>query len=374
MSKKLNILLVNETSGPGGAETIVYEIARNLAPDQFNVSVVLFRKGWFVDHLRSNGVETEVIESKRSWDISFMHRLASHCRKKDIDIIHAHLPGANLYCSLVGAMLRIPVITTAHNELIMPGFSERFVGLKNFLIRHLSTRNVLVADFMRNSYMTRGKYHSSNVTTIHNGIRFVPVPGQDELMRLRQDIGITTDDIIIGNVANFRTPKGHQYLIEAAGIICRELPQVKLLLIGEEGDGTIKSMINNKISALGIKPQVKSLGFRTDIPQLLYLMDIFVLASISEGLPLSVVEAMAAAKPVVVTDVGGLSEVVTNNENGYLVPPADPKKLAERLITLAKDKKLRQTMGEHGRWVVQAEFSMEKMIDKYQKLYLDITS
>ena len=369
MKTKLNILMVNETSGPGGAETVLFEIARNLDRERYNVAAVLFRDGWFVGHLRSHGIATEIIPSNRSWDISFIRRLAAYCREHKIDLLHAHLPGANLYCSVVGKLVGIPVVTTAHNELVMPDRKERFVRTKSWIIRKLASANVLVADFMHDNYIKLGGFKESELMTIHNGIQIHLPPPPERLAELRTELGLRDDDLLIGNVANLRTPKGHQHLLDAAGIVCQELKNAKILLIGEEGDGTIKSMIEQKREALGIKDQVWIMGFRRNIPELLHLIDIFVLSSISEGLPLSVVEAMAARKPVVVTEVGGLSEVVTDGVDGFIVPPANPKLLAEKLTLLGRDKNLRKTMGEAGFHSVKEEFSLETMIARYQALY-----
>lgn len=369
MKKRLNILMVNETSGPGGAETVLFEIACNLNRERYNVSVVLARQGWFVEHLRSHGIPTEVITSNRSWDISFVKRLAAHCRTQEIDLIHAHLPGSNLYGSIVGKMIGIPVITTGHNELVMPDRRERFVKIKSWIIRKFASANVLVADFMHVNYIKLGGYRENEIMTIHNGTKFCQPPTQDVIDKLRDELNLKPDDIIIGNVANLRTPKGHQYLVEAAGIVCNKLPQAKFLLIGEEGDGSIRMMIKEKATSLGVTDRVKLLGFRKDIPELLHLLDIFVLSSISEGLPLSVVEAMAAGKPVVVTNVGGLSEVVTDGVDGYIVPPAQPEALADKLLKLAEDKSLREKMGAIGFDNVKVEFSLETMISRYENLY-----
>ena len=369
MNRKRNILIVTESSVPGGAETVVLNIAKNLNRDRFNVSVVLFRPGWLLDQLMEFGVDVHVMESTRSFDFGFVMGLRRFCRDRRINLINSHLPGANMYCSMVGMLARIPVITTVHNELVMPGYEERFVTIKNFLTRNFATRHVLVAEYLKDEYITKGKYSADSIEIIRNGIHFRPQPDESTLDDLRKELSIGELDILIGNVANFDPPKGHNHLVEVAALVCKKNPQIKFLLIGDERDGEIANPLKEKVALLGLTDRILFLGFRTDVPKLLYLLDIFVLTSISEGLPLSIIEAKAAAKPIVATDVGGVSEVVADGQNGYLVPHGGESIMADRLIKLANDSSLRQSMGTNGYEEARAMFSMETMIDKYQVLF-----
>ena len=368
MSKKFNILLMIETSGPGGAETVLYNIAKNLDRTRFEPRVVLFRPGWFQGFLEDNGIAVEVIHSRRAWDLSFIIRLIGYCRRQRIDLIHGHLPGANLYGSLAGACLRIPVIATLHNEFLIPGSTERHNWLKLFLIRQLVDKLVVVADFMQNDYIHKGKFPQAKLATIYNGINIDGPKTKSDPENLRRELNLKADDLIIGNVANLRPPKGQKYLIEAAAIICQRLPQAKFLLIGE-GSGRLKEEAERQIADLKLLDNVQLLGFREDVPELLRLFDIFVLPSTSEGLPMSIVEAMAAAKPVLATKIGGLPEIVAEGENGYLVEPANVEALAQKLKLLLENDKLRAVMGERGRQIANEKFSLRMMIEKYQDLY-----
>jgi len=368
MSKKFNVLLMIETSGPGGAETVLFNIAKNLDRARYNPRVVLFKPGWFKGLLEENGIVTEIIHSRRAWDISFLYRLLGYCRRNKIELIHGHLPGANLYGSLAGALMGIPVIATLHNEFLIPGSTERHNWIKHFLIRRLTNKLVVVADFMQSDYIKKGKFPRAKLTTIYNGIHMGDPTGLRDPDRLRQELNLKKDDLVVGNVANLRPPKGQKYLIEAAAIICQRLPQAKFLLIGQ-GGGHLKEEAERQIANLQLQENVKLLGFREDVPELLRLFDIFVLPSTSEGLPMSIVEAMAAAKPVVATRVGGLPEIVTDGDNGYLVEPANVAALAEKLQILLQSKELRTCLGQRGRQIASEKFSLETMIKQYQELY-----
>ncbi|UCE24393.1 MAG: glycosyltransferase [Candidatus Zixiibacteriota bacterium] len=369
MNDKMNILQYIETSGPGGAETVLVNIARHMDRSRFNPYVVLHKSRWVHQQLEAIGVPTRIIPCGRSWDIGFLYRFVKTCRELKINVIHAHLFGAGLYASLAGVILRVPVIVTFHNELLLPGRRERFLRLKNFLIRHLASRLILVADFMKDDYVSRGKYPAGRLQTIYNGIECTSNETPSDVAVLRKELGLSESDLVVGHVANFRPPKGHRYLAEAAAKVCAEIPNAKFLLVGEFGDGSIKSEVEMLAGQFGIQDKLLMLGFRSDVGRLLNLIDVFVLSSISEGHPLSVVEAMAAGKPVVATNVGGLPEIVDQGETGYLVEPGDSSTLAEKLCLLLRNSDLRERMGHRSRELARRRFSLETMMTGYEKLY-----
>jgi len=372
VSRKLNILHYIETSGPGGAETVLLNIAKGIDKSRFNSTAVLHESDWLHEQLLSNGVETEIIPSRHSWDIFFLMKFIGYCRRHKIDLIHSHLFGANLYSCLAGAVLRLPVVATFHNELFFRGRLEKFMTIKSALIRKFASRMVFVAEFMKKDYLNYMRLSGDRMLTVYNGIDLKEYNGETDKSALKKELGIEEGDPIVGHVANFRAPKGHNYLIEAASRVCQSIPGARFLLIGHPGDGTIKKEIEGKIAGLGLEENVQILGFRKDVSRMLRLMDIFVLSSTSEGLPLSVIEAMASSKPVVVTNVGGLPEIVVPDRTGYLVEAKDAGALAEKIIILLEDEALRKQMGEAGRKLVEEKYSLRAMIDSYQKLYEDL--
>jgi glycosyltransferase involved in cell wall biosynthesis len=244
--------------------------------------------------------------------------------------------------------------------------------LKSLIIRKLASKIVLVADYMKDDYVNIAKFPEKKILTIYNGIDMDFMSDNFDESALRRELRLDRNDLLIGHIANFRIPKGHRFLIEAAGLICKKMKNAKFLLIGDEGDGSLKGEVERLINKMNLKDNVRILGFRDDIRELLNLIDIFVLSSVSEGLPLSVIEAMAASKPVVATDVGGLPEIVIPDETGFLVKAGNAHDLAARLEVLLEDDNLRRRMGIRGRKVVEEKFSLDVMIDNYQKLYAEL--
>jgi glycosyltransferase involved in cell wall biosynthesis len=176
---------------------------------------------------------------------------------------------------------------------------------------------------------------------------------------------------VIGCVAHFADHKGHRYLIEAAARVAAAVPDVRFLLVG---DGELRPQIERQIKELKIEKQVILTGFRNDIPRLLAAMDIVVLSSHLEGLGTSLLDAMAMARPVVATRVGGIPEMVEDGVTGRLVPPRDPAVLARALIELIRRPDEREKMGAAGRARMLEKFSAEAMVTATEALYLKILS
>jgi glycosyltransferase involved in cell wall biosynthesis len=179
-------------------------------------------------------------------------------------------------------------------------------------------------------------------------------------------LGISNEEVVFGIVGRLEPEKDHRTLLRAFRALVAHRPETRLLIVG---DGSLRGELESECRALDIERHVTFLGARSDIPQVLAAFDVFVLSSVQEGVPLSVVEAMGAGKPVIATDVGGLRLLVKPAVNGLLVPPADPVALEEAMRKLAGNAALRQEMGRQGRQIAQDSFGVSTMINQYQDLY-----
>jgi len=185
----------------------------------------------------------------------------------------------------------------------------------------------------------------------------------------REELGIAADAQIVGTVAILRRKKGHHILLDAIPMVLREFPKTIFLFAG---DGPQRKNIEDKILELGIGNNVKLLGLRNDIPEILKTMDIFVLPTLQEALGTSFLEAMAMGKPVVGTKAGGVPEVVKDGINGYLVEPGNPSILAKAIIELLKDKEKAQMMGIEGEKIVRQNYTVEKMCENMYAFYFSM--
>lgn len=362
------VLFLIETKGPGGAETVVVHLARHLDPSRFQSRVVLLGTGWLHEELQRQGVDVVIVPSNRSWDIGFLRQLMAAAREFKADLIHAHLPGTNLYGAVAARYLGIPSVVTYHGELHQPGYEPRFARFKNFLVRRFADRIVLVADYLRHDFVNVARFPTRRLSIIYNGIPIRSMPTEAQRLAKRAELGLGPHAPVVGVVANIRRPKGYQYWIEAAAIISREIPESRFVVVGQ-GSGPLLDEFQQQVKQYHMERQLLHLGFRSDTADLLGTFDLFMLSSISEGLPLAVVEAMAAGLPVVATRVGGLAELVEDGVSGYLVPPANSRALAERSLEILRDPARRARMAESGRGIVKQMFSLEHMVRQYQDLY-----
>ena len=368
LGKKTRILHIIESGGPGGAETVLLNIVNNLDEDKYHSIVTLLRTGWLHQQLKKNGISTIVLNSARSYDVSFLFRLWLKVKERRIDLIHSHLPDVNLYSCLAGFAAGVPVVTTYHGSPIEPRKRISPHSLKYSLIGKLSARIVAVSDCLKNDLVRIARFPPRKLRTIYNGVDWRRFALPLNSTTKRNELRIAPDEKVVGMVANLRPAKGYEYFIRAGAIIAQNVPKVKFLIIGENED-KLRERVTKEMDALGLTDSVIFLGFREDVPELLRLLDVFMLSSISEGLSIATIEAMAAGVPVVVTRSGGPQEVVTDGKTGFLVLPKDEKSLAEKALLLLKNRRLAASIGKEAQSQVRTKFSIDTMIRNYQTVY-----
>jgi glycosyltransferase involved in cell wall biosynthesis len=359
------ILHYTETSYPGGSETILAYIAKNLDPEKYYSLACVMNKGWLTDHLDEIGVEYIIIENKRSFDIKYLLDLITLIKKRNIKLVHAHEFVTDFYGSLAARLTGIPAIGTIHGKGYFTEKWRRKIAFKAAIA--MCSRMIAVSDDLR-SYLI-GELNLKNtdkILTLHNGIDLQKYSARDSSDKLRAQLSLKPHTLIAGTTGSLHPVKGMHFLLLAMEQVIKRIPNFKLIIAGT---GDLEQDLKQQAICLGIEKNVLFLGFRSDIPDLLNLFDIYVCSSISEGLSLSILEAMATGKPVVATEVGGNHELINPDENGFLVPPADPAALAKKIIILAENRELRERLGRNGRAMVETKFSLEKMITEYQILY-----
>jgi glycosyltransferase involved in cell wall biosynthesis len=186
---------------------------------------------------------------------------------------------------------------------------------------------------------------------------------------VRREFGLAKDAPVIGAIGRMVWQKGFEYLIQAIPDIVRDVPDTKFLLVG---DGPLRESIEALGKELRVKDNMIFTGFRRDIRKILSAVDLLVIPSLFEGFPMITLEGMAMAKPIVATNIDGITEQITDGVNGFLVPPKDPSALAKAVIRVLNDRKTARTMGLSARNKVEQEFSVEKMIAETEKVYLPL--
>jgi glycosyltransferase involved in cell wall biosynthesis len=239
--------------------------------------------------------------------------------------------------------------------------------LFNRLVLRRCDRVVSVGNSVRQALVENEGIPSGRIQVIYNGTnldKFVGNPAARE--QARREMGVSNEDVVVIQVARLDPIKDHQTAVRSMERVVRKCPQVRLMVVGE---GPQRATIEQEIASRGLQGVVRLMGQRTDIPRLLAGADLFLLTSVSEGIPVTLVEAMGARLPVVSTNVGGVIEVVENGKTGLLAAAGDDAALAQVIERLAEQPDLRAAMGNAGRARAERLFSERQMHAAYAKLY-----
>jgi glycosyltransferase involved in cell wall biosynthesis len=381
--RRLRVLtLVDGIGTYGGAESLARQIAMNLDQSRFESAYCVsrwepreeYRVG--VDELDQAGVEFIGLERESRFDLRPWRRLVKQMREQRFDVLHSHKIGSNIWGALIAPRARTPVFI-AHEHT----WSFEGQPVRRFLDRELIARR---ADaFVAVSEDDRRKMHEIEGIPLEK-LRFIPngIPMPDRGPRqadLRAELGIAAGQPVIGTVATLRPQKALDVLLRAVVPLVERFPDLRVLIAGgrpggrEDAPDPEREALETIARKLGVGESVVMLGHRSDIPDVLDALDVAVLSSDFEGSPLSVMEYMEAAKPVVSTRVGGLPDLVEEGVTGFLVEPQDPEGLATAVGTLLADPRRAVEMGLAGRERRRAEFSLEGTTRHVEALYEELS-
>ncbi|MEZ4866338.1 MAG: glycosyltransferase [Caldilineaceae bacterium] len=294
-------------------------------------------------------------------------RLVQLQRQEHFALIHADLPTAGILARLVGRRLGVPVVYTEHNLL------ERYHPLTRWA--HQATFGwqqcvLTVSEEVQASIRRAGGDRRTMVRTLLNGVPVDQVRAEaTELDALRQELAIPANHKVVGSVAVFRTQKRLADWLAVAAQVAQQRADVTFLLVG---DGPEMPLVRAKVAELGLTARVRLTGFRPDGRRCLGLMDLYLMTSAFEGLPIALLEAMTLGKPVVATAVGGIPEAVTDGQEGLLAPVGQVQQLAQQVLTLLADPQRAQRLGQAGVARVDAHFHSKYRVRAIEDLYCEI--
>ncbi len=365
------ILHTIDTTGPGGAETVFIDLATRLPKDKYRSVVVIRGKGWVYDELCFRDISPVLLDAKGSFNWRYLLALRKIIKSERVDLIQSHLLGSNVYCALAGLLTCKPVVTTFHG-MVDVSETERFMALKFGLINKGASRIVAVSESLGDEIAGRTPLNSSKMDVIYNGIdsaAFERKKSDD----LRQRFAWGEDDLIIGSLGNIRPAKAYDVLLQAAAMLDNQKHTCRFVIAGQgESKGKPSSLYKELLNlreSLGLQDHVKFIGFVDDPADFLSKVDLFLLSSSSEGFSISTIQAMASSLPVIATRSGGPEEIVTHQEDGWLVEKNDPAAIAEAISTLSRDPECRARLSSNAKLKVDSTFGLSAMLDAYQKLY-----
>lgn len=364
---KIKILHSIRQGSFGGGETYLYNLVTNLDKNKFEPVVLSFSKGSMVDELKKKNIRTHIVQTEKPFDIFIYKRVKKIIEKECIDILHIHGTRAGSNTLVQSLKQNITSMYTVHGWSFHDGLSAITNYLRKVSEKFLTRKaDLVICGSQSDLYTGKSLSPEGNFKLIYNSINTdLYNPGSDAV-NIREELGFSKEDIIVLFIARLTYQKDPLTFVNAAKLVLDKNPDIKFLIIGE---GELKDKCIELSKTLGIFDKLKFLPFRQDVKNILHSVDIFVLPSKWEVVPLALLEAMSMKKACIATDIKGTNEALKNNFNGYMFPVGNFVELAGKILELAGNKELRIKFGEEARNTVVREFDLKKLVSENEQVY-----
>jgi glycosyltransferase involved in cell wall biosynthesis/peptidoglycan/xylan/chitin deacetylase (PgdA/CDA1 family) len=369
--KKVKVLYIIDVFYKlAGAEKNLFEVVSMLNKEKYEPVVLCLQCGDIIKLLSNKNIEVFQLDISRIYSIPGLvnaFKLYSFIKKSHIDIIVTYHEGSDYLGAIVGSLAGVPIIISSRRDM---GYRlhTRHVYLYRMINRFFD-RVLAVSDAVKDIIFERENVPYHKIITVHNGVDTHYYDTMPDNALFKKKLNIKPDRVVVGILAGLRPVKGHKYFLEAASLVVKQFPSTCFLVAGPADDVQYFSQLKSLVHALNIEDNVIFSGEYTDNKEILAVIDISVISSLNEGFSNSVLESMAASKPVVATNTGGTPEAVIDGITGILVAPGDSPALAEAILRLMKDTDLRQNMGNAGRQRVVDFFDSKVMMTKTENMY-----
>lgn len=374
---KINLLYVITKLELGGAQKQLLSLISQLDKNKYNVFLFTAKDGLLLTdaqaidglHIKTSALLERPINPFK--DLLALIKIYLFIRKNNVDIVHTHSSKAGILGRLAARFAKTKIIIhTVHGwsfNNYQSNFCRYFFILLEKFCAKFTDKLIVVSihDFKKGLNNRIG--NDKKYQLIHYGIDYSEFGKQDN--KIREELGIKPNELVVGMLSCFKPQKSPQDFIKLAFLIGQNLSDIKFILAG---DGLLRKRIERLITQLGLQQKVILTGWRRDIPSILQAIDVFVLTSLWEGSPISVLEAMRASVPVVATDTGGISEIILKGKTGFLVSPADVNTMAEKVISLLKDKEMREKIAKDAKESLSSNFERENMVNNTDSLYWNL--
>ncbi len=376
--RRLRVLQVSDSLAVGGAETLLVTLAGHIDRDRYDLrvcSLAPLGDTAIVAGLRALDVPIETLGGVLLRDPRGPVRLAALARRLDVDVLHTHLSTATMVGALAGALAHRPVVATLHS---LRDEYTRHGGLKHQLharaLRHGIRTVIACAPEVRAMAIDEFGLLPCRVVDVPNGIDMSAAAAVSpaEAAARRAELLDGAPGPLVLAVGNLLPPKGHTVLVEAAALLLPRFPGLRVAIVGREGESAPE--VRARIAALGLERHVALLGPRRDVPALLAAADVFAQPSLWEGLPLALLEAMAAGLPAVASAVGGTPRVLEDGRTGRLAPPGDAAALAGALGDLLSDEVRARRLAVAGRAHVRATYGAPAWARRLERIYSEVAA
>jgi len=348
-----------------------FHVGKNLNSNRFvvkNVCAINIRRKESIGRIKT--LNHYIIPLRYKYDMRAIPKLAKFIRINNIDVVYANENSSIFIVSLVKLISNKPfkfIVNTAgaplHDTKLKQMQSRLFYYINIFFMNFFASKILAVSKKEKELLIKRG-VKKNKITVVYNGIDLTPYLQSVNIENKKNKLGIDKNATVIGTVARLTPVKGIHFLFQSIPSILNQHPNSIFLIVG---DGYIRKELEDFAVKIGIKESIIFTGYRKDIPSLLKIFDIFVMPSLKEGLPYAVIEAMAAAKPIIATDVAGNNELVVNGKTGILCASKNPDALSEAIISLLNDKDKIINMGKKGFNLIKKNYSITNIIKQLEQ-------
>jgi glycosyltransferase involved in cell wall biosynthesis len=362
----LRIALLSESDRVGGAEALMLRMADELRTRGHDLHFFgpAAGTGWLGAQFRKRGFPTEVFRLRRPLDVRCLYHLATMLRRRAYDVVHSHMFAMAVYGAAASRMARVPHVITMHGDCGETQYLRRRVALR-WAIRH-SHSSVAVSQPLLRLLCEGLGIADDELQVIANGVQDIT----GDARAFRRELGIGDDELLVVAVGRCDHDKGHIVLCQALDRLPQDL-RWRLALVGPADAASPD--VEGFLASRSWANRAHILGPRDDIPDILSAADLFAMPSLTEGLPVALLEAMVASLAIVASNVGGIPEAVSDGQEGMLVPPSDPQALATALHHLMTASVERTRLGCAARRKALERFSLAAMADEYERLYTGAT-
>lgn len=346
-----------------------YILSLSSALKQKGVGILALSSGGDLEsEFLKRGIEINRVDIKTKFEygpkvIKSIFKLVRIIQDEDIDIIHAHTRVTQVAACFASGITHVPYVATCH------GFFKKRLGRQMFDC--WGRRVIAISEPVRKGLIEDFKISSDRIEVIHNGVdldRFSKTYSPDEISQFKRNLGLN-DSPIIGTIGRLSSVKGHSIFIDAIADMLHNGYKVQAFIVGDGPEG---KYLKGLVRRLGIEESFHFFGSAVDTSGYLSVMDIFVFPSIKEGLGLSLLEALASGRPSISSDVGGISDIIKDKENGLLFQVGDVRVLRDSIIHLLEDEAMRRRLGEAGKNLVREKFSLDRMANQILNLYKNV--
>ncbi len=368
----MKILQLISSYGFFGSENVVFELSRGLKSHEIENIIGVFENAHnphieIIHHAEKNNLKAKIFRCNGKVDFKTFHEIREFVREKQVSIIHTHGYKSNIYGFFIAKVDKkpIPIVSTCHNWIADDPKTRAYYWIDKFVLKWFD-EVIAVSEGIKDELLGKGM-PEDKIRLIYNGVNINKYDTYTGTVR--NELKINEKTKVIGTVARLTAEKGLSYLLEAfKKVVCFFSDSILIIV----GDGPLGNELREKACELGISDKVIFTGKRTDLAQIYSTMDIFVLPSLKEGLPMVILEAMASRKPIIATNVGGIPGVIENGREGILVRPKSVEDLNKAIITLLKDHGVSRRLAYNAREKVVRQFSSEIMCNRYIEVYREL--